>query len=210
VKGDLAVTTVETPSNEDSKSGASRESTASALRRRREESVTDLGAAEVRRETQELARTLGAASISLVELQRETSALAERTESARVETLERMNGLVESARRSFGSMERQIESNGLAIQQQLGEVRAAAAKRAAQEKWQLRAFIVAVLTVFLLSGWGGWSLKAWRAETAAAEERAALRKSELFGMYLLEIHPKEADKYWRAFQSWTEKNGINK
>ena len=167
-----------------------------------------MGLSEARQEMEDLARTLGAASISLVELQRETSALVKATESARVETLERMNGLVESARRSFVNMERQIENNGFAIQTQLGEVRAAASKRAGQEKWQLRAFIVGGLTACLLAGWAGWRVKEWRAETAAAEERVALRKSELFGMYLLEVHPKEAEKYWKAFQSWAAKNEI--
>ena len=202
------MTTAERPPDEASTSGDSRESTAAAMRRRREGAVTDLGLSEARQEMEDLARTLGAASISLVELQRETSALVKATESARVETLERMNGLVESARRSFVNMERQIENNGFAIQTQLGEVRAESTKRAAREKWQLRVFGVAGLSACLIAGWAGWKVKEWRVEKAAAEERVALRKSELFGMYLLEVHPKEAEKYWQAFQGWAAKNEI--
>jgi hypothetical protein len=200
------VTTAERPPGEASSNG--RESTAAAMRRQREDGIRELTLGEVYLETQDLGRTMGAACLNLVALQKETWGLAERTERARVETLELMNGLTESARRSFREMEEKIGGHGEQIRDQLSQLRAESVRLAGRERWQLRVFVVGGLTACLLAGLGGWRIKEWRAETAAAEERAALRQSELFGMYMLEVHPKEAEKYWRGFQNWARKNGI--
>ena len=204
------MTTADEPLNGASASpnGSPPESTAAAMRRRRESSISDTTLSEVRQDLTELATTMGAVSLSLAALQREAGLQTQRMGESQAEAARRMTSLLDSAKTSFVATERQIESYGDKIGRQLKDMAAESTKRAGQERWLHRAFALSMLTVCLLGGWAGWSLKEWRVEKAATEDKTFVSKMQRFNVYLFNNHRKVTEKYWQDFLSWDAKNGF--
>jgi hypothetical protein len=76
---------------------------------------------------------------------------------------------------------------------------------------------VCALTACFVTGLGAWKIRAWMADSATDEMRekyqAALDQdrvfrtdAEGFGTFMNEMHPKEVEKYSKAYRAWVTKN----
>jgi hypothetical protein len=209
-RGDWAVTTDETPSSEGSGSGATgetRESTAAAMRRRREEGTTDQALAEVRRETRELAVTMGGVSKSLADIAQVIERQSHSLQAAQAETIPVLGNLATSARDSYRAMEREVNRLGAVVLDAMAK-----GQREQEEGRRLQDRVLgwAALIALLLACWVGWKVKEWRAEkelevtkAEIADLKAERKGAGLFADFMLQFHPGEVKKYQKDFLAWS-------
>jgi hypothetical protein len=201
------VTTAAPPSSEKS---ANKESTASAMRRAREESITNEALIEVRRQISELAGTMGAVSLSLVVMQKELAGQSAKGEQTSQETLAQMQAFFASARNSFDGMARTIERYPAQVDQHLARLDEESARRTREaerqryrQKWWLYGGLLAAVIASSLSAWGGWS---WQ----ESYRKDHPTETEAFADYMVREHPQVTKKYWQLYKAEQAKSATRK
>lgn len=185
------MTTDDPPSNEKS---ASKESTASAIRKAREVSITNESLTTVRSEIQSLAATMGSVSLSLLELQSAAKFQSEKAEQTRRESLAQMSALIDSAKTSFNAMASTIERYPGQVDKHLKTLTEESNRRESQAKWKLYGGLLLVVIASSLSAWGGWS---WR-DASALE---ITTDYQAFTDYMMRNHRQVVEKYWKLYKA---------
>ncbi len=185
------MTTDEPPSNETS---AKKESTAEAIRKAREGSITTEALTNVRQEIQSLAATMGSVSLSLLELQSAAKFQSEKAEQTRQDSLGQMSALIASAKNSFNAMAGTIERYPAQVDKHLATLTEESKQRARLGKWKLYGGLLLVVIASSLSAWGGWS---WRGNSAVE----ITTDYQAFTDYLMRSHPQVVEKYWKLYKA---------
>ena len=148
---------------------------------------------------------MGAVSLSLVNMQKETEDENLKAAGVREENLKKLTNLVSSAETSFSRMERKIEEYPRQVERHLEKLSLESEKRAKVEKWRLILLSALLVTVSFAAGFGGWKIhEKWGGPPLN------LTEMERFAIYLSDYHEEELKKYMMDFQVWKRKNDLKK